>query len=104
MEAAPQKRARSYVWEHFDLLRSGKVKCLICIQELAYSNNTSSMLRHLRSKHPDTSPNPVGAGTSASASAGAPTRQGMLTHLLFKTGKHISTLIILKRLLNCQSA
>jgi len=39
---------------------------------------TSSMLRHLRSKHPDTSPNTVGAGTSASASAGASTRQGML--------------------------
>lgn len=55
MEARPPKRARSYLSEHFDLIMPEKVKCLICAQELVF-NNTSSMRRHLRSKH-KTSPN-----------------------------------------------
>ncbi|KAG9261818.1 zinc finger BED domain-containing protein 4-like [Astyanax mexicanus] len=46
-----RKRGRSEVWEHFELLPSNKVKCLVCSQQLAYNNNTSSMLRHFRAKH-----------------------------------------------------
>ena len=72
MEEQPvPKRAHSYAWEHFDLINPKKVKCLICAQELTFSNNTSSMLRHLRSKHPETTPN-----TAAAASGGVETRQG----------------------------
>ncbi|KAI2643784.1 E3 SUMO-protein ligase ZBED1 [Labeo rohita] len=48
-----RKRPRSQVWEHFSLDTPNKVSCLICDQTLSYSNNTSSMLRHLRSKHPN---------------------------------------------------
>ena len=54
-EAPPApKRVRSYAWEHFDLIAPQKVKCRICAMELMYSSNTSSMLRHLRSRHPET--------------------------------------------------
>lgn len=51
MEERPSKTVRSYVWGYFDLITLKKVKCLICTQELAFSNNTSSMLRHLCARH-----------------------------------------------------
>ncbi|XP_054635140.1 zinc finger BED domain-containing protein 4-like isoform X1 [Dunckerocampus dactyliophorus] len=38
-------------WDHFTLVSPNKVRCLICPQELAYHDNTSSMMRHLRSIH-----------------------------------------------------
>ncbi|XP_040924669.1 zinc finger BED domain-containing protein 4-like [Betta splendens] len=72
MEQEPvPKRVRSYVWEHFDLISPRKVKCLICAQELTYSSNTSSMLRHLRAKHPETTPNTAATDASAAAAGGA---------------------------------
>ncbi|XP_039616000.1 E3 SUMO-protein ligase ZBED1-like [Polypterus senegalus] len=46
------KRSRSLVWNYFDLVSPSKVKCMICDKQLAFSSNTSSMLRHLRSTHP----------------------------------------------------
>ncbi|XP_052407935.1 zinc finger BED domain-containing protein 4-like [Carassius gibelio] len=50
---APQKRCRkSVVWEHFHLETPNKVRCMYCDRQLAYFNNTSSMMRHLRSTHP----------------------------------------------------
>lgn len=50
---APQKRCRtSVVWEHFHLETPNKVRCMYCDRQLAYCNNTSSMMRHLRSTHP----------------------------------------------------
>ena len=50
---APQKRCRtSVVWEHFHLETPNKVRCVYCDRYLAYCNNTSSMMRHLRSTHP----------------------------------------------------
>ncbi|XP_026098618.1 zinc finger BED domain-containing protein 4-like [Carassius auratus] len=50
---APQKRCRkSVVWEHFHLETPNKVRCMYCYRQLAYFNNTSSMMRHLRSTHP----------------------------------------------------
>ncbi|XP_078109567.1 uncharacterized protein LOC144519914 [Sander vitreus] len=45
-----RKRQCSRVWEHFELLSPNKVRCLLCQQELSYVN-TSTMLRHLRTKH-----------------------------------------------------
>ncbi|XP_073724310.1 E3 SUMO-protein ligase ZBED1-like [Misgurnus anguillicaudatus] len=47
-----QKRTRSQVWKHFSLNSPTQVVCGICDQTLSFSNNTSSMLRHLRAKHP----------------------------------------------------
>ncbi|XP_029992758.1 UPF0575 protein C19orf67 homolog isoform X2 [Sphaeramia orbicularis] len=45
-------KRRSPVWQHFRELKNlSKVKCLLCGQELAYNDNTSSMLRHIRAKH-----------------------------------------------------
>ncbi|XDV36064.1 hypothetical protein PO909_005915 [Leuciscus waleckii] len=50
---APQKRCRtSVVWEHFHLETPNKVRCVYCDWQLAYCNNTSSMMCHLRSTHP----------------------------------------------------
>ncbi len=50
---APHKRCRpSMVWEHFHLETQNKVRCMYCDRQLAYCNNTSSMMRHLRSTHP----------------------------------------------------
>ncbi|KAL1252152.1 hypothetical protein QQF64_019948 [Cirrhinus molitorella] len=49
MENAHKRPTR----EHFSLDTPNKVSCLICDQTLSYSNNTSSVLRHLRSKHPN---------------------------------------------------
>lgn len=46
-----------------DLIMPKKVKCLICVQELAGNDNISSMLRHLHSKHPGAAPNPAAAAT-----------------------------------------
>ncbi|KAK7882297.1 hypothetical protein WMY93_028471 [Mugilogobius chulae] len=44
-------KKRSMAWDHFDLLPSNKVRCMLCTQVLSYTNNTSSMLRHLRARH-----------------------------------------------------
>ena len=67
-EAPPApKRARSYVWEHFDLISPEKIKCKFCTMELMYGRNTSSMLRHLRSRHPETTPGVAPAAAPAPA-------------------------------------
>ncbi|KAK7901739.1 hypothetical protein WMY93_018508 [Mugilogobius chulae] len=73
----PAKRVRSYVWEHFDLMSPTQVKCLKCGQELAYCNNTSSMVRHLRRKHPETNPEAV----AAACAPGAASQQGRQSEL-----------------------
>ncbi|XP_028324388.1 zinc finger BED domain-containing protein 4-like [Gouania willdenowi] len=46
-----RKRRSSYAWDYFEMTSNNKVKCLHCGQELSYSNNTSSMLRHYRAIH-----------------------------------------------------
>ncbi|KAJ8264439.1 hypothetical protein GJAV_G00149160 [Gymnothorax javanicus] len=50
---SPEGRGgRSWVWNHFSLSTPDKVQCRFCHKMLSYCGNTSSMLRHLRSKHP----------------------------------------------------
>ncbi|XP_042871460.1 uncharacterized protein LOC122252846 isoform X2 [Penaeus japonicus] len=46
------KKKRSTVWRHFTEEGTDKVSCSICHEKLAKHGNTSSMLRHLRGKHP----------------------------------------------------
>ncbi|XP_042225829.1 uncharacterized protein LOC121868894 isoform X2 [Homarus americanus] len=46
------KKKRSTVWKHFQEEGTDKVSCRICNEKLAKHGNTSSMLRHLRGKHP----------------------------------------------------
>ncbi|XP_069174861.1 modifier of mdg4 isoform X2 [Procambarus clarkii] len=46
------KKKRSTVWRHFQEEGNDKVSCRICNEKLAKHGNTSSMLRHLRGKHP----------------------------------------------------
>ncbi|XP_063606529.1 uncharacterized protein LOC134781294 isoform X2 [Penaeus indicus] len=46
------KKKRSTVWRHFAEEGTDKVSCRICQEKLAKHGNTSSMLRHLRGKHP----------------------------------------------------
>ncbi|XP_037537348.1 zinc finger protein 282 [Nematolebias whitei] len=48
-----RKRNRSQMWEHFQLIGPNKVQCSLCFQQLAYNNNTSSMVRHFKAKHDD---------------------------------------------------
>ncbi|MEQ2239099.1 hypothetical protein ILYODFUR_001077 [Ilyodon furcidens] len=41
------------MWDHFKLNRKeNTVQCMDCETELAFCNNTSSMLKHLSRKHP----------------------------------------------------
>lgn len=42
MEAQSPKRTR--VWQHLRLITPKKVKCLICAEELAFNDNTSSVM------------------------------------------------------------
>ncbi|KAM3623100.1 uncharacterized protein V6R79_007000 [Siganus canaliculatus] len=49
--ASSSSKKRSVAWDHFDLIAPNKVRCLMCPRELAYHDNTSSMMRHLRSIH-----------------------------------------------------
>ncbi|TWW71070.1 hypothetical protein D4764_17G0005530 [Takifugu flavidus] len=51
--ASTTNKQCSKVWDHFDLIEPNKVRCLQCTQVLSYSNNTSSMLRHLGARHDD---------------------------------------------------
>uniref|UniRef100_A0A087X520 BED-type domain-containing protein n=1 Tax=Poecilia formosa TaxID=48698 RepID=A0A087X520_POEFO len=53
-EGEPRKRQKmSKVWEHFRLNRKDNtVQCIHCKAELAYHNSTTSMLQHLKRKHP----------------------------------------------------
>ena len=61
------------MWEHFDLVSPNKVQCLQCPVNLAYCNNTSSMLRHLRAKHPGlANPFAPNAEDAAACAAGRP--------------------------------
>nr|XP_055045539.1 uncharacterized protein LOC129431635 [Misgurnus anguillicaudatus] len=53
MSGIKRPRPRSIVWDHFESLENNIVRCMLCDQHLTYHNNTSSMLRHLPSKHPD---------------------------------------------------
>lgn len=59
-EKGDKKRQKmSKVWEHFRLKRKeNTVTCISCNTALAYHNSTSSMLQHLRRKHPDSSGGP----------------------------------------------
>lgn len=50
--AAGTHKKRSTVWRHFQEDGNDKVSCRICNEKLAKHGNTSSMLRHLRGKHP----------------------------------------------------
>ncbi|KAK8395571.1 hypothetical protein O3P69_005584 [Scylla paramamosain] len=49
---ASVKKKRSTVWKYFEEEGTDKVSCRICDEKLAKHGNTSSMLRHLRGKHP----------------------------------------------------
>ncbi|XP_032446924.1 zinc finger BED domain-containing protein 1-like [Xiphophorus hellerii] len=53
-EGEPRKRQKmSKVWEHFRLNRKDNTaQCIHCKAELAYHNSTTSMLQHLKRKHP----------------------------------------------------
>ena len=43
----------SKVWDHFKLkIKDNIMVCAHCKMELAYHNSTSSMLQHLKRKHP----------------------------------------------------
>ena len=43
----------SKVWDHYTLKRKeNAVQCVHCKAELAFHNSTSSMLQHLKRKHP----------------------------------------------------
>lgn len=46
-------RQRSNVWTFFDKCPEKKVRCKLCKSELADFNNTSSLLKHIKSKHPE---------------------------------------------------
>lgn len=47
-----KRNTMSVVWNYFDLIEAkGKVKCLLCKQELSYNRNTSVMREHLKRKH-----------------------------------------------------
>ncbi|XP_055082535.1 E3 SUMO-protein ligase ZBED1-like isoform X2 [Periophthalmus magnuspinnatus] len=59
-------KKRSMVWEHFDLTKPNKVRCMLCTQVLSYTNNTSSMLRHLRARHNTDQSQPSTTGPSNS--------------------------------------
>ncbi|XP_026179139.1 interferon-induced protein 44-like isoform X4 [Mastacembelus armatus] len=64
-----KRQKMSKVWDHFKLKKDDNtVQCLHCKAELAYHNNTSSMLQHLNRKHPvvNQSGSPSGADTSLS--------------------------------------
>ena len=43
----------SKVWDHFQLkIKDNIVVCVHCKTKLAYHNSTTSMLQHLKRKHP----------------------------------------------------
>ncbi|XP_063846243.1 longitudinals lacking protein, isoforms H/M/V-like isoform X5 [Scylla paramamosain] len=52
IDASAVKKKRSTVWKYFEEEGTDKVSCRICDEKLAKHGNTSSMLRHLRGKHP----------------------------------------------------
>ena len=72
----------SPVWESFEKVDDKQVKCKLCCETLSYCGGTSSMLSHLRSKHPavtHTQPRQQQQLSLASAGAGpsqAKTTQG----------------------------
>ncbi|XP_034045384.1 uncharacterized protein LOC117527254 [Thalassophryne amazonica] len=45
-------RRRSVVWNFFRTIDDESLLCMLCRRTLANQNNTSSMLRHLRVRHP----------------------------------------------------
>ena len=66
----------SLVWESFEKVDDKQVKCKLCFDNLSYRGGTSSMLSHLRSKHPCiTQTQPL-----SSSSAGAVASQPKTTH------------------------
>ncbi|KAJ8365592.1 hypothetical protein SKAU_G00144230 [Synaphobranchus kaupii] len=52
MDMTEGKGGRSWLWEHFTLLSPDKVQCGLCKNVLCYCNDTSGMLRHIRTRHP----------------------------------------------------
>ena len=77
----------SPAWEHFEKISNDQVKCKLCNDCLKYKGSTSSMMAHLRSKHPallqPQVPSTTGSGLSfgasqvASPAAKAPTQQSI---------------------------
>ncbi len=64
-----KKKTQVFCREHFDLVQPNMVKCMICQKQLSYSNNTSSMLCHLHSLHPNVCPSDVAAVAVASTAS-----------------------------------
>ncbi|KAI1886950.1 hypothetical protein AGOR_G00201040 [Albula goreensis] len=52
MDMPEGKGGRSWVWGHFTLLSPNKVQCGLCNNLLSYCKNTSTMVRHIRTRHP----------------------------------------------------
>ncbi|XP_066966369.1 zinc finger BED domain-containing protein 4-like [Macrobrachium rosenbergii] len=52
MQPAAKRARKSPVWDFMEQDSPTTVKCLICKQTLAYNKTTSSMMKHIQSKHP----------------------------------------------------
>ena len=49
-----ERTQRSTIWDSFDRIGKGQVKCRHCSKLFAYSSSTSSMRKHLKRIHPST--------------------------------------------------
>lgn len=52
MEPAAKRVRKSPVWNFMEQTSYKTVKCVLCKNTLAYNKTTSSMLKHIQSKHP----------------------------------------------------
>lgn len=70
-----KQKARSTIWAHFgfpaneknEILSNQVVVCVICMEAIKYSNNTTNLKQHLANKHPEAlQPCETGSSTSSS--------------------------------------
>ena len=80
---------KSSVWDHMLKVGEGKVKCKLCEKEYSYNNSgsTSSLMQHIRAKHPSVLEDRKAQPSLTSFGIGAQrpcsdTRQDKITSLL----------------------
>lgn len=88
----PRQIKKSFVWEVFEKQDSGKVVCKKCALSYKYSGNTSTMMAHIKNKHPAEYSDTVAEVTASrqSIQAESSTRQTGNSNIISQSGLEIS--------------
>lgn len=89
-EMASKRARKAPVWTYMDQISPDTIVCLVCKDKLKYNRNTSSMIKHLRTRHPleyvemreESEPDTAASQRSAAAATSSVTVQPTLVETI----------------------